>query len=122
MRAGQNATVLIHEATFESGMVDDAVGKKHSTVGEAMDVGARMKAYRIILTHFSQRYPKVVEIAKREEGDNEKGFSHVPTVAFDSMAIPMHELEWLPVMLPAIQALFPGDVELDEKARIPLNK
>ena len=113
--------MLIHEATFESGMVDDAVGKKHSTVGEAMDVAARMQAYRTVLTHFSQRYPKVVEIAKEKQdvgdgnGDADTDFCGDPTVAFDFMCIPMHELEWLPVMLPAIQALFPGEGETEAK-------
>ncbi|KAF0691187.1 Aste57867_17535 [Aphanomyces stellatus] len=49
--------VLIHEATFEDSMWEDARQKNHSTVGEAVDVGARMEAQLVLLTHFSQRYP-----------------------------------------------------------------
>ena len=34
--------VLVHEATFEDSMADDARAKKHCTVSEAIDVGLRM--------------------------------------------------------------------------------
>ncbi|RHY13888.1 hypothetical protein DYB36_005129, partial [Aphanomyces astaci] len=51
--------VLIHEATFEDSMYEDAVKKNHSTVGEALEVGHRMQAQLVLLTHFSQRYPKL---------------------------------------------------------------
>ncbi|KAJ0076391.1 hypothetical protein Patl1_34080 [Pistacia atlantica] len=44
-------------ATFEDGMVEEAVAKNHSTTKEAIEVGSG--AYRIVLTHFSQRYPKI---------------------------------------------------------------
>ena len=57
--AARGATVLVHEATFEDGMEEDAVKKRHSTVGEAVKVGNDARAYRTVLTHFSQRYPKV---------------------------------------------------------------
>ena len=32
--------------------------KRHSTTEEALGIAARMGAYRVILTHFSNRYPK----------------------------------------------------------------
>ena len=35
-----------------------AVQKRHSTTEEALLLAARMGAYRVILTHFSSRYPK----------------------------------------------------------------
>ncbi|KAF2423518.1 hypothetical protein EJ08DRAFT_701166 [Tothia fuscella] len=56
---GENATVLIHEATFEDELVGDAKAKKHSTVREALGVGSLMGAKCVVLTHFSQRYQKV---------------------------------------------------------------
>lgn len=37
----------------------EAVAKRHSTTGEAVDIGQRAGAYRTILTHFSQRYAKL---------------------------------------------------------------
>lgn len=58
IKIGQDSTVLIHEATFEDDKVGDAMAKKHSTIGEALGVGAAMRAKRVVLTHFSQRYQK----------------------------------------------------------------
>ena len=56
VRASRGATVLIHEATFESAMVDEAEMKRHSTTREAVDAGRECGAFRTVLTHFSQRY------------------------------------------------------------------
>ena len=36
-----------------------ALSKRHSTTEEALRVAADMGAYRTVLTHFSQRYPKI---------------------------------------------------------------
>jgi ribonuclease Z len=41
VEAGQNATVLIHEATMGDDMEEMAEEKWHSTVGQAVDVGRR---------------------------------------------------------------------------------
>jgi ribonuclease BN (tRNA processing enzyme) len=56
---GYNATILIHEATFEDSKSIEAMNKKHSTISEAMKISRDMNAYRTILTHFSQRYPSI---------------------------------------------------------------
>ncbi|KAJ5458693.1 hypothetical protein N7475_010081 [Penicillium sp. IBT 31633x] len=55
---GKGSTVLIHEATFQHDMVGSAIAKRHSTSAEAIEVGRRMEARAILLTHFSQRYQK----------------------------------------------------------------
>ena len=60
---GRGADVLIHEATFDSDMVEDARAKRHSTVAEAILVGKNMAARHVILTHFSQRYPKLPSLS-----------------------------------------------------------
>jgi len=36
-----------------------AARKRHSTTAEALGVARAMAAYRTVLTHFSQRYPRV---------------------------------------------------------------
>ncbi len=41
VEAGTDATLLIHEATFEDGMAEEARDKYHSTTSEAIDVGLR---------------------------------------------------------------------------------
>ncbi|GAO50529.1 hypothetical protein SAICODRAFT_29466 [Saitoella complicata NRRL Y-17804] len=57
VRIGRNATVLLHEATFDDSRKAEAAMKKHSTTSEAIMVGKDMNARFTILTHFSQRYP-----------------------------------------------------------------
>ena len=107
---GQNADLLIHEATFDSEMEEDARKKRHSTVAGAIDVGKRMNATHVILTHFSQRYPRIVSL-----GDD--AMNNV-SVSFDFMTIRLSQLPWLPQMLPALQCLFPSvsDVDIDVAA------
>ena len=56
---GRGSHVLIHEATFDDDMRGEALAKKHSTAGEALTVAKEMGAKLCILTHFSQRYPKM---------------------------------------------------------------
>jgi ribonuclease Z len=36
---GTNSDLLIHEATFDDDMKDEAIAKKHSTIGEALEIG-----------------------------------------------------------------------------------
>ncbi|KAH9253646.1 hypothetical protein BASA81_008264 [Batrachochytrium salamandrivorans] len=50
--------VLVHEATFDDTKQDEACKKRHSTVGEAIQVARDMRAGVLLLTHASQRYPK----------------------------------------------------------------
>ncbi len=73
-----------------------------------------MGAYRCILTHFSQRYPKWPEGVgqpPRAEG-NAPTDGVAPTqpapamaaVAFDGMRVPLELLPALPALMPAVQA------------------
>ncbi|EGO29330.1 hypothetical protein SERLADRAFT_412876 [Serpula lacrymans var. lacrymans S7.9] len=59
VRAGANATLLIHEATMADDQVEMARAKMHSTFGQAVNIGRSMNAQKILLTHFSARYPKL---------------------------------------------------------------
>jgi ribonuclease Z len=60
-REGRHCSMLIHEATFDDSLCDDAVKKKHCTMSEALHVGMQMQAKHIVFTHFSQRYPKNID-------------------------------------------------------------
>ncbi|ODM16249.1 hypothetical protein SI65_08248 [Aspergillus cristatus] len=62
---GKGSTVLIHEATFQDDMYQSAIAKRHSTTSEALEVGRRMEARTILLTHFSQRYQKVAYVDQK---------------------------------------------------------
>ena len=58
---GKDSTVLIHEATFGGDKAGHAIAKKHSTIPEAIGVGLAMRARRLVLTHFSNRYSEPVD-------------------------------------------------------------
>ncbi|GMI93786.1 tRNAse Z4 [Hibiscus trionum] len=100
------ATVLIHEATFEDGLVDEAIARNHSTTKEAIEVGNSAGAYRIILTHFSQRYPKIPVF--------DETHMHKTCIAFDMMSINIADLPVLPRVLPYLKLLFRNELAVDE--------
>ncbi|KAG5398515.1 hypothetical protein IGI04_020329 [Brassica rapa subsp. trilocularis] len=106
VEASKGATVLIHEATFEDALVEEAVAKNHSTTKEAIDVGSSAGVYRIILTHFSQRYPKIPVI--------EESHMHNTCIGFDMMSINMADLHVLPKIVPYFKNLFRNVVVDDE--------
>ena len=60
MRAAQGATILVHEAMFLDSDRVEALEKEHSTVSEAAEVGRQAKASYTLLTHISQRYPRLM--------------------------------------------------------------
>lgn len=81
---GAESTVVVHEATFEDSMAAQACGKKHCTVGEALEVAREMRAQAVVLTHFSQRYPKLAEVGE--------GLGVRVVVAFDCMRVHVGDL------------------------------
>ncbi|KAK1265060.1 hypothetical protein QJS04_geneDACA015647 [Acorus gramineus] len=103
--ASHGATVLIHEATFEDGMSDEALERNHSTTKEAIGVGESAGVYRIILTHFSQRYPKIPVF--------EEDHMHDTCIAFDMMSVNAADLPVLPEVLPYLTLLFRNEMLVD---------
>jgi ribonuclease Z len=115
-----NADVLIHEATFADGMEADAVVKRHCTVGEALRVGKNMNAKTTILTHFSQRYPKIpllrtAEITDTGSADTLSSPSSLNGMrvihAFDFMTITPSNIPAASKLTPALQMLYPDESE-----------
>ncbi|KAJ3694530.1 hypothetical protein LUZ60_010010 [Juncus effusus] len=106
IEAAKDATVLIHEATFEDSMTEEAIAKNHSTTKEAIQVGDAAGAYRVILTHFSQRYPKIPVL---DEVDTDK-----TCIAFDLMSVNLADLPVLPKVLPYLKCLFKDEMAVDE--------
>ncbi|KAF9921554.1 hypothetical protein FBU30_008389 [Linnemannia zychae] len=99
VEAGQGATVLLHEATFEDNMRELALVKKHSTTGEAIMVGEGMGAMNTLLTHFSQRYPQIPRF-------NAEDKATTVGVCFDMMSVKIGEIEHLAKFLPALEILY----------------
>ncbi|XP_047341219.1 tRNase Z TRZ3, mitochondrial [Impatiens glandulifera] len=102
VKASRGATVLIHEATFEDGMGHEAIAKNHSTTKEAIEVGDLAGVYRIILTHFSQRYPKIPVF--------DETHMHKTSIAFDLMSVNLADLPMLPKVLPFLKLLFKDEM------------
>ncbi|KAK2630184.1 hypothetical protein QTJ16_001004 [Diplocarpon rosae] len=96
---GKDATLLIHEATFDDMLRNDAIAKKHSTTSEALSIGTRMNARRILLTHFSQRYQKIPVM-------NKDGRDQVAIVAFDYMRCKIEDFAKLDAFKPALMKLY----------------
>ncbi|KAL7465251.1 hypothetical protein ACHAXS_005596 [Conticribra weissflogii] len=121
------ADLLIHEATFEDGMEEEAVMKRHSTVGEAIDVARRMNAKALMLTHFSQRYPKIPPL-KRSLRNGESLSSQDDdfsiAFAFDFMRVRPNTIATAAILTPALRLLYPGngddndmDLELSKEGK-----
>ncbi|TEA14204.1 Ribonuclease Z 1 [Colletotrichum sidae] len=112
VKAGMGATLLVHESTFNDDKLGDAKAKKHSTMGEALDVAYRMGARRVLLTHFSQRYAKMPVLEERKTAD---GADQAVLVAFDQMRVKLGEFRQAMEFLPAISRLIEIEDAKDSK-------
>ncbi|KAL3666752.1 hypothetical protein V7S43_008374 [Phytophthora oleae] len=83
--AGMGAELLVHEATFDDSMEQDAAKKKHSTVSQALEIARRMRARQVVLTHFSQRYPSLPPPVSH----NGKDYMNNVLCAYDGFVHPM---------------------------------
>jgi ribonuclease Z len=74
---GREATLLVHEATFDEELIEEAIAKRHSTIGEAIRAGKDMRARKTALVHFSQRYPKAPTFGEDDAADVVYGFDYM---------------------------------------------
>ena len=88
----------VHEATFEDSLLDEAIAKRHSITKEAVESGAACGAYRVLLTHFSQRYPKIPVF--------DDSYTDRTAIAFDLMSVNIADVHFLPKLLPSLKFLF----------------
>nr|XP_014350010.1 PREDICTED: zinc phosphodiesterase ELAC protein 2-like [Latimeria chalumnae] len=103
IQMGKDATLLIHEATLEDGLEDEAVEKTHSTTSQAIGVGMKMNAEFIMLNHFSQRYAKIPLFSA--------DFNEKVGIAFDHMRIRFGDFRVVPQLIPPLKALFAEEIE-----------
>uniref|UniRef100_A0A8B9JCK7 ribonuclease Z n=1 Tax=Astyanax mexicanus TaxID=7994 RepID=A0A8B9JCK7_ASTMX len=106
---GKNATLLIHEATLEDGMEEDAREKRHSTTSQAIDIGMKMNAEFTMLNHFSQRYATIPLFSD--------DFNQRLGISFDHMRIRLGDFRILPRLLAPLKALFAEKIEEMEEKR-----
>lgn len=101
IKAGMGCTLLIHEATFEDKYESHARAKRHSTISEAIEVGQKMGAQHVILTHFSNRSPKVMGIDVSNKGS--------VSLAYDGMVACSSHFLALPGLTQCLAGLFAED-------------
>uniref|UniRef100_A0A3B1JZC8 Zinc phosphodiesterase ELAC protein 2 n=1 Tax=Astyanax mexicanus TaxID=7994 RepID=A0A3B1JZC8_ASTMX len=109
VQMGKNATLLIHEATLEDGMEEDAREKRHSTTSQAIDIGMKMNAEFTVLNHFSQRYATIPLFSD--------DFNQRLGISFDHMRIRLGDFRILPRLLAPLKALFAEKIEEMEEKR-----
>ena len=97
-KLGEYSDLLIHEATMEDALSDEAKIKMHSTISEAIAVGREMNAQYTMLTHFSQRYAKI-PLMDSESCPN-------VGIAFDNMEVTLNDLPVLHLMYEPLKLMF----------------
>ncbi|KAK6099742.1 hypothetical protein MT418_001130 [Batrachochytrium dendrobatidis] len=107
--AGKGAHFLLHEATFDDEKQQEAIDRRHCTINEAIQVGQEMQAKCLLLTHFSQRYPKLPNIDSPTNESVGTATGPIVGAAFDLMRIPIQYFWKFPKMLPALKLLFPPE-------------
>ncbi|TBU28507.1 hypothetical protein BD311DRAFT_722416 [Dichomitus squalens] len=115
VKAGRDVTLLIHESSMSPEEEELAREKAHSTSAQAIDVGRRMRAQKILLTHFSARYPGMPP----RQGETSGG--PLIGLAFDYSRIRLGDMWKLNTYLPAIQHAF-DDLGEEEPMEIDLTK
>jgi ribonuclease Z len=100
----RDCTLLIHESTLDDELRDDALYKKHCTMSEALGVAKEMRARRVLLTHFSQRYPKIANTSAGGDGAPVK--DQVVLMAFDQMCVKLGDFKKAALFLPALRKLY----------------
>lgn len=109
VEAGRDATLAIHEATLEDDLIEEALEKNHCTTSEALAVCAQeMQAWRTVLTHFSQRYPKIPRL---DDDIMKKLYQNRAAVACDMMSVDFTRLEEIPRIVPALRDCYPDECE-----------
>ncbi|XP_067672969.1 zinc phosphodiesterase ELAC protein 2-like isoform X2 [Haliotis asinina] len=113
--AGQGCDLLIHEATMEDDLEDEARHKCHSTTSQAIGIGHQMEAKFTLLTHFSQRYAKLPLVSGK--------FTDNVGFAFDNMRVTLSDLPLLPLFTEAMKAMFADHYnDMEEKSRKKMRK
>lgn len=117
-RAGKGATVLIHEATMQDDEAEMAAAKGHSTIGQALQIACDMEASHVLLTHFSQRYPKLARLGATK--------ADVPPIgiAFDMARMTPAAMRRLMAAHGAMTLLLESEPEGDggEESEVPSDK
>ena len=85
---------------MEDELIEEAQIKRHSTISQAINMGERMNAKFILLTHFSQRYSKMPHLPNDGLDLSKVG------IAYDNMQVSVSQLSLLPLLYPGLKLMF----------------
>ena len=109
-QTGGHISLLIHEATFDDDEKGkhEAIYKRHSTVQEALGIAEQIQCKACILTHFSQRYPKLPPGHKiyQHQGSQQDHDSITPSVLPANMEVAVAASDGM--MIPLTNSLAPA--------------
>ncbi|POM68319.1 Zinc phosphodiesterase ELAC protein 2 [Phytophthora palmivora] len=116
----KGAFLIVHEATFEDELTKEAKDKAHCTMAEAIEVGHQANARHLLLTHFSQRYPKMAVLSNSasEEAPMGEAVEKTPMevlTAIDMLSLRFRELRQ-PSLMEVCTQLMMDDEEGDAEA------
>lgn len=103
LELARDSYLLIHEATMEDSLEDEAEIKRHSTISQAIEVGVKADAKFTLLTHFSQRYSKIPVLPFQEERSSD---CNKVGIAYDFMMTSLSQLPLLPLFYPSLNLMF----------------
>ncbi|KAJ3292826.1 Zinc phosphodiesterase ELAC protein 2 [Rhizoclosmatium sp. JEL0117] len=112
VEVGKDSTLVIHEATMDEDKKAEAIEKNHCTTNEAIDIAKRMSAKNLLLTHFSQRYPKLPRLDMKSHSASTDTLSI--GVAFDSMRVRVSEFHQLQTLYGPLNTLWGRVVQEEE--------
>jgi ribonuclease Z len=105
--ACRDTHLLIHEATFGNDLAEHALQKGHCTIGEALGIARDMRARRVLLTHFSQRYTKA-DSPRLNMAQSTDGLDQCVLMGFDFMSVKLGDFKKAECFLPAIGEVMEG--------------
>lgn len=113
VKLGKSCDLLIHEATMEDDLIEEARLKYHSTVSQAIKAGEQMESKFTLLTHFSQRYSVIPHLPDNKNGPKLDNVG----IAYDNMHISLSQLPLLPLMYPTLKIMFNKHyLEIEDRA------
>ena len=136
-QAARDASLLIHEATMNDDLAEEAKEKRHSTISQAIRAGFNCRARFTMLTHFSQRYAKIAPVdqlllkseaggaAESGAGEDDKALASQLAkysednvgFAFDFMHLELGQLWRAAKMRPLLETLFSEDIQVMSERR-----
>ena len=94
----KNVDLLIHECTFS----DDAKRKEddicHTTLSQCIDIYDKIKPWRMLLTHFSNKAKRIVNLG-------EEAMKRNFITAFDHFQFNLSDAEWIHKLQPLLEAV-----------------